>query len=124
MSGFMLKGNRYEWGDLSLITVRDQIRVERWLRREGAEFTDARSWEDVLAIAVEVNGLDTFAEQRQHPDFKLSLAMAIWAAKRLAGEDVMPVDCMDFAWSELDFFADPADGLVVVAQGKGSAVRP
>lgn len=122
MSGFVLQGDRYEWGDLSQITVRDQIRVERWLRRGGAEFTDARSWEDVLAIAVEVNGLPTFAEQRQHPDFKLSLAMAIWAAKRVAGEDVMPDDCMGFTWSELEFYADPSEAAgepLAASQGKG-----
>ena len=41
-AGFILDGVRYEWGALSEILVRDQIKVERWLRGEGREYTDAR----------------------------------------------------------------------------------
>jgi hypothetical protein len=109
-SGFEIAGDRYTWGGLEQITVRDQIRVERWLRGEGAEYTDARSWEDVLKIATEVNGLSTFAEQRKHPEFKLSLSLSIWAARRAAGEDVMPVDCMGFTWDQLYFWDDAPAG--------------
>lgn len=116
-SGIAIAGERFEWAPLAEVTVGDQIRMERWLRTEGAEMTDARSWEQVQRIAEEVDSLGDddpeapegesgFDRQRRHPEFKLSLVVAIWAAKRRAGLDVSPGQCADFTWDQLDFWSD------------------
>lgn len=116
-AGFILDGVKYEWGALSEILVRDQIKVERWLRGEGREYTDARTWEDVLAMAAEVNDLGDFEEQKTHPDFKFALSVTIWLGKVKAGEDVALADCFGrWTWDELDFWADEEE-----AEGKGDA---
>lgn len=119
MSGFVLAGERFEWAPLSEVTVGDQIRMEHWLRTAGVEMTEARSWEQVLDIAEEIDslgdddaedGLSGFERQRRHPEFKLSLIVTIWAAKRRAGQKVTPGECADFTWDELDFWADGGAG--------------
>lgn len=107
MSGFELDGTRYDWGDFSQILVRDQIKVERWLSRDGRDFTDARTWDDLINIANEINGLGSIDEQQQHPEFKFSLAVGIWLAKVNAGENVTLGDCLGrWTWDQLDFWAD------------------
>lgn len=116
-AGIIIAGERFEFALLSEVTVGDQIRMEHWLRTEGAEFTDARSWEQVLRIADEVDslgeddpeatdGLSGFERQRTHPEFKLSLIVSIWAAKRKAGRKVTPGECAEFTWDQLDFWTD------------------
>lgn len=115
--GFILDGTRYEWFPLDRIQVREQIRVEHWLASpEGREFTDARTWDDILAIAEEVNSLDGWAAQLEHPQFKLSLSIAIWAAKVGAGERVSLAEAIGrWTWDSLDFWADEEP------EGKGDA---
>lgn len=119
-SGFQLAGTRYEWHPLYEITVGDQIRVETWLRRKGQEYTEAKNWEDILAIAVEIDSLPDSEAQQKHPEFKLSLAMAIWAAKRMTGEDVMPADCLGWTWDDLNYW-DDEDPSVGEPEGKEPA---
>ena len=104
--GFVLDGTLYAWHPLYEIVVGDQIKVERRLSREGKDYTDARTWDDIIAIAKEIDSRPDDAAQKKHPEFKLSLSLAIWAAKRCAGEDVMPVDCMGWVWDDLDFWDD------------------
>lgn len=107
MSGYLLRGERYEFGDLGDITMGDQIRVERWMR--DSDLTDARTWDDLVRIAVEVDELPDLAAQKQHPEFRLSLIIGIWCARRLGGEDIWPADCLDYRFDELDFYGDEAD---------------
>lgn len=124
-AGYIIDGERFEYALLSQVTVGDQIRLEHWLRTEGAEFTEARTWGQVIAIADEVDSLGDddpdapegesgFDRQRRHPEFKLSLVVAIWAAKRKAGHKVTPGECAEFTWDQLDFFNDEPG-----AKGKG-----
>lgn len=107
-AGFTLDGTRYEWMPLDQIQVREQIRVEHWLSSpEGQEFTDARTWDDLIAIAEEINSLPTYTEQQGHPQFKLSLSVTIWAAKVAAGEQVSLAEAIGrWTWDQLDFWSD------------------
>lgn len=109
MAGFILDGTRYTYADLADdVPVRDQIRVERWLRT--ADISDARCWEDVLAIAMEVNAAPTLQEQMRHPEAKLAFSIGLWAARRKAGERVSIDDCLGWTWNTLGFYGDePAD---------------
>ena len=117
MSGIVLAGVKYSWYPLEQIEIRDQIRVEHWLWGEGAEFTDARTWDDILAIATEVNSLASFEEQKAHPDFKLALAIMVWACKRGAGEQVALGDELGrWTWDDLHFWSDETEGKDPAAQ--------
>jgi len=110
-AGFILDGTRYEWFPLDSIEVREQIRVERWLAGEGQEFTDAKTWDDILAIAEEINSLPDYTAQEKHPEFKLSLSITIWAAKVGAGEKVTLGESIGrWKWEDLDFWNDDPEG--------------
>lgn len=107
MSGFILDGTRYAWHPLDMIQVREQIRVEHWLKTDGREFTDARTWDDILAIAKELESLPDYETQQTHPDFKLSLSITIWAAKVGAGEQISLGEAIGrWTWDQLDFWSD------------------
>ncbi len=106
MNGFILDGQRYPWAALETLTIGEQIRLEHWLKGQGSAYTDARTYDDVLAIAVEVDSLGDYTEQQKHPEFKFSLSVALWMAKRAAGEEVTPSDCMAWTWDRLDFWDD------------------
>ena len=107
-AGFILDGTRYEWFPLDEIQVREQIRVEHWLNSPaGREVTDAKTWDDIIAIAEEIDSLDGWQAQQGHPQFKLSLSIAIWAAKVGAGEEISLADAIGrWKWEQLDFWAD------------------
>jgi len=106
-AGFILDGTRYEWFPLDMIQVREQIRVEHWLSGGGKEYTDAKTWDDILAIAEEINSLPDWQAQQKHPQFKLSLSITIWAAKVGAGEEISLADAIGrWNWEQLDFWSD------------------
>ena len=116
-SGYVLAGRRLPWGDLRQILVRDQIKVEHWLRHEGGQFTEARTWDDLLALAREIQSQPDARAQQAHPEFKFSLSVAIWAAMRLDGDTVDLGDCLgQWTWDDLDFYDDAAE-----AEGKVDA---
>lgn len=104
MSGFILNGKRYEAADLRKLSIRDQIRLERWMAR--SDLTDARSYEDVIQIAAEVAMVP---DSRKHPDFKVFVMIGIWAAMIQAGEDASLDDCGRFGWEDLTFVLDPGE---------------
>lgn len=116
-AGFTLDDKRYEWAPLDQIQVREQIRVEHWLASpEGREFTDARTWDDIIAIAEEINSLPDWEAQQSHPQFKLSLSITIWAAKVAAGEQVSLGEAIGrWTWDQLGFWSDED------AEGKAAA---
>ena len=117
MSGFILDGIRYEWVPLADILVREQIQVEHWLNHDGRQYTDARTWDDVVAISREVNDLGDYAEQQKHPDFKFALSMTIWLAKLRAGERLTIGESFGaWNWDDLFFWSDEEE-----AEGKGDA---
>ncbi|MBK7823554.1 MAG: hypothetical protein IPJ61_21445 [Tessaracoccus sp.] len=105
--GYELRGQRYPFGYLEKAVLGDQIKVERWLRESG--LSEARTWDDLLAIAKEINGLPDLKEQRQHPEFRLTLVIGIWLARRQSGEDVWPADCLDYTFDELEFYGENED---------------
>lgn len=125
-AGYIIDGERFEYALLGDVTIGDQIRMEHWLRTEGSEFTEVRTWEQVLKIAEEIDSLggereddeetgeSGFDRQRQHSEFKLSIVVAIWAAKRKAGRKVTPGECAEITWDQLEFFSDEPG-----AEGKG-----
>lgn len=116
-AGYILAGRRLPYGDLRRVLVRDQIKVEQWLRREGGQYTEARTWDDLVNLAMEIQSQPDAAHQQQHPEFKFSLSVAIWAAMRLDGDSVELGDCLgQWTWDDLDFYDDEAD-----AEGKGLA---
>lgn len=114
MSGFILNDKHYETGDLRLLQVRDQIKLERWLAK--ADLTDARSYEDIIQIATEISTLPDGA-QKSHPDFKLFVIIGIWVAMLQAGEPASLDDCGAFGWGDLTWINDPEDE----DEGKGPA---
>lgn len=117
--GFILNGTRYEWAPLADIVIADQIRTEHWLNHAGREFTEARTWDDVLNISEEINNLGDYSEQQKHPEFKFALSMTIWLAKRKAGEDAPLGEVFgQWSWADIDFWADD-DG----PDPKGDAAR-
>lgn len=116
-AGYILAGRRLPFGDLRKVLVRDQIKVEHWLRGEGGQYTEARTWDDLLALALEIQSQPTAAAQQAHSEFKFSLSVAIWAAMRLDGDAVDLADCIGmWTWDDLDFYDDEAD-----AEGKDPA---
>jgi hypothetical protein len=116
MSAVIIGGKTYETADLRLLKVRDQVRLERWLAR--VDLTDARSFEDIIQIAVEISLLPDVNAQRRHPDFKLFVMIGVWAARIQAGEDASLDDCGAYTWDDLTFVVDPAGG---ESEGKGLA---
>lgn len=105
MAGYVLDGVRYEYADLGNdVPVREQIRVERWLRTAG--ISDARTFEDLLAIVMEVNSMATLREQMRHPESKLAFSLGLWAARRIAGDKVTLDDCLGWTWNTLGFYDD------------------
>ena len=108
MAGYIFDGRRYEYADLGNdVPVREQIRVERWLRTAG--ISDARTFEDLLAIVMEVNAAPTLREQMRHPEAKLAFSLGLWAARRQAGEKVSLDDCLGWTWNTLGFYDDDQD---------------
>jgi hypothetical protein len=106
-AGYVIAGRRLPYGDLRQIQVRDQIKVEHWLRNEGREFTDARNWDDLVAIGAEIQSQPDAEAQQQNPEFKFFLSVAIWAAMRLDGDKVDLGDVLGlFTWDDLTFYSD------------------
>lgn len=104
MSGFILNGKTYTHVDLADILVGDQIRVERWLAK--ADISEARTWEDVIAIAKEINQLPNFAAQKAHPEFRFSITMTVWLARRAAGEDVTLDEALQYRFDDVTWLND------------------
>ena len=109
--GYVIAGRKLPYGDLRKILVRDQIKVEHWLKGEGQEFTDARTWDDLIALAMEIESQPDAEAQQAHPEFKFSLAVAIWCSMRLGGDTVNLGDCLGmWTWDDLDFYVDWDEG--------------
>lgn len=112
--GFTLDGTHYDVVRLRDMQVIDQIRLERWLAGNG-DVTDARSFEDVLGIEDEVATVEAArslaareepekaARIRSHPETNLIMAVAVWAARRAAGEKVPLDDLGRFSYDDLDW---------------------
>lgn len=116
-SGYLLAGRKLPYGDLRRVLVRDQIKVEHWLRHEGGQYTETRTWDDLINLAMEIQSQPDAAAQQRHPEFKFSLSVAIWAAMRLDGDTVDLADCLgQWTWDDLDFYDDAAE-----AEGKVDA---
>lgn len=107
MSGFILDGKQYEHVDLADILVGDQIRVERWLAR--ADISEARTWDQVIAIAKEINALPDYAAQKAHPEFKFALTMTIWLARRAAGDDITLEDALRWKPADIIWLNDDSE---------------
>ena len=109
--GYVIAGRKLPYGDLRKVLVRDQIKVEDWLQGEGQEFTDARTWDDLIALAMEIESQPDAEAQQAHPEFKFSLSVAIWCAMRLEGDKVDIGDCLGmWTWDDLDFYVDGDEG--------------
>lgn len=79
------------------------------LQRETADFGHPLNAADIQRISVELAALPDDQARAQHPDALWLTAVTIWAARKLAGEQVTFEDAIDFPLSSLTYLPDPQD---------------
>jgi hypothetical protein len=95
----------YDAGALEDLSLSLLLRLEN----ETKEFGRPLRMADIQRMTTEIAALKTDAERGQHPDAPWVTAVAIWAARRLAGQDVTFEQAVDFPMSQLTILADPQD---------------
>jgi hypothetical protein len=126
---FVIEGKVYDAVDVNKIKMKDMLLFEV----QTADFGRRITWEDVLRWHTEVDILEAEKKDggRQHPEIMWLTAVAIWAARRAAGEDVTFDQAVDVAANDIKQLPDPGDHKKPAASGKakprkatGAAVKP
>jgi hypothetical protein len=113
-------------------TAIDQLSLKMLLELEQQtkDFGRTLTMNDIQAMSAELDGLKSDQERQAHPNGPWFLAVAIWAARKVAGEAVSFSEAIDFPLKDLTFLAEPQDRKVAVGpkaqarKGSGRAAKP
>lgn len=100
---FRIADAEYDAATIEDITLRDTLVFERQM----ADLGRPMSWPDMMRMIVRLAAIPDPSTRGEDPDAMWSLAVTIWASKRLAGEDVTVAEATDFRLSDLVFLPDP-----------------
>lgn len=87
-----IKGKVYDVAQLDDVTLRDTLVFEAQMAELGRPMT----WPDMLDIIAKLSQIEDEQERGRHPDATWSLAVTVWATRRLAGESVTIAEAADF----------------------------
>jgi hypothetical protein len=113
-------------------TAIDQLSLKMLLELEQQtkDFGRTLTMNDIQSMSAELDGLKSDQERQAHPNGPWFLAVAIWAARKLAGEAVTFSEAIDFPLKDLTFLAEPQDHKVAVGpkaqarKGSDRAAKP
>jgi hypothetical protein len=100
------------------------------LEQQTKDFGRTLTMNDIQSMSAELDGLKTDKERSAHPSGPWFLAVAIWAARKVAGEAVSFSDAIDFPLKDLTFLPDPQDHKVATGpkaqtrKGSARAAKP
>jgi len=122
---FSIAGTVYDVADLDRVTLKDILLFESQTAAMGRKLT----WVEVGDMAAHIDSLKSEKAKESDPAAIWLTAVAIWAARRLAGEDVTFADALDFEMRDLRFIAEPEDRKAPIhptkaRPGSGRAAKP
>ena len=100
------------------------------LEQQTRDFGRTLTMNDVQSMSAELDGLKSDQERQAHPNGPWFLAVAIWAARKIAGDAVTFSEAIDFPLKQLTFLPDPQDHKAAVGpkaqtrKGSGRAAKP
>lgn len=104
MARFKLHDRTYSTAALDEISLKDLLLFNSQAEDLGLR----RNWSDVERVSEELANLPV-AEADRHPERFLVISTTIWAARRVAGEDVTLAEAVDFEIKAIEFIPDPQD---------------
>lgn len=119
---FRIGDRTYSTASLDEVSLRDVMLFQT----QAADMGLTVSWADVEAAAVEMSALPQ-DEAGSHPQALLMLGVTVWAARRLAGEDVTFEEAVDFPMASMTFLDSPQDrkpGKAKARKGKPRKGKP
>lgn len=100
---FSIKGKVYDAATLDDVTLRDTLVFESQM----AELGRPMSWGDLLDLVAHLATIDDPTKRGKHPDATWSLAVTVWASRRMAGENVTISEAADFRLTDLEWVTEP-----------------
>lgn len=95
----------HDLADIDKVSLKDLLLLQQQTAESGRMLT----MEDIRRMQADLNAIEDSKERGKHPDAIWLLAVGIWAARRLAGEDVTFLQAIDFPMSQLTFIKEPQD---------------
>jgi hypothetical protein len=113
-------------------TAIDQLSLKMLLELEQQtkDFGRTLTMNDIQSMSAELDGLKSDQERQAHPNGPWFLAVAIWAARKVAGEAVTFSEAIDFPLKDLTFLPEPQDHKVATSpkaqarKGSDRAAKP
>lgn len=105
---FELNGKVYTTGSLDEVNLRDVM----LFNTQAADMGLRATWSDVEAAARDIAALNAAGDDdgaAAHPDIMLLTGVTIWAARRIAGDDVTFEQSVDFPLSSLTWLPPTGD---------------
>jgi len=102
---FQIEGKLYDSGSLDDLSLKYLLQLEK----ETADFGRPLNTGVLQQMSDSINELKTDKERAAHPDIMWMTAVSIWAARKLAGEQVTFEQAIDFPMSKLVVLPDPQD---------------
>lgn len=102
---FKLYDKVYDGGALDELSLKLILQLEK----ETAEFGRPLNISDVQSMSNSVQALKTDAERAAHPDVMWLTAISIWAARKIAGDQVTFDQAIDFPLTALTILPEPQD---------------
>jgi len=102
---FKIKDTVYDMATLDLLSLKDILIFEK----ETADLGHSLRWADVTRMSEEIEALKTPEKRQAHPDSLWMTAIAIWASRRISGEDASFGDAIDFPMRDLTWIEEPQD---------------
>lgn len=100
---FKIADAEYDAATIEDVTLRDTLVFERQM----ADLGRPMSWPELMRMVMRLAAIADPSARGEDPDAMWSLAVTVWASKRLAGEDVTVAEAVDFRLSDLVFLPDP-----------------
>lgn len=116
----------YDTGVLDDLPLKFILQMEK----QTADFGHPMTYPLIKAASDEINALKSDDEKKDHPEMIWLTAVGIWAARKLAGEDVTFDQAVDFPMSALTVLPEPGDHKKPnptkgrPRKGSGPAVKP
>jgi hypothetical protein len=104
MARFKLHGRTYNTAALDEISLKDLLMFNSQAEDLGLR----RNWADVERVLEELATMSRDDAER-HPERFLVISTTIWAARRIAGEDVTLEQAVDFEIKAIEFLPEPQD---------------
>lgn len=106
MTRFAIAGKVYDAVEIDRLSMKDMLLFERQVH----DALDRKvTWDDVTRWQQEMADLETDAEREKHPEILMMTAVAIWAARRAAGDPVTFDDAIQMPVADIKTLPDAQD---------------